>query len=785
MYNHSVAESARLQQRNELQTKLKLAEAQLRAARVKARSKPVTATTRSPEQTEKAEGHIPLTPHLAHQWQMLTFQQFLVQVPHHRLRGLDRDAWTAFVSGVPEKQYNMTSREAQVLKTDTPFARNLRLRLSDLKLPVLPVPFNLPQILKDIQLDDHPMAVEVYIRLSRGVEILPPDLSAKIKPSRVANYMAKTPLLKAQAGPELQRHFDKKFVEYWDVLKKQHPDIGEPHNIHAFGVQPKNDEVCRLTLDASNNGTDDHPSVNEIIENPPCCLPTMQHLTAAMSSFGNLSVADDVDAYPQHRVRPSSYKHACREDFRSGKIICFRCLPLGFSVSSAVQQDTMVCFIRAFRRRLRLQGLHTSGEDPVYHKPWKYTKPQKGHSMTTALGYSDDTAIACTSWASGLFSQIHYLMMKYEWGIEVGYKPGKTEPVSKEALWIGYLFSCILMTVALTARRLEKMRIKLIPFRRDPALQLPLPRMKDAENLMGVLGFGANIIFLGKAYMAETQKIINVTHRKSKFGRASANTPFVPSERSRHMADMWDALINTLSVRSAYIGIRRKIFPHTAQSDASFSRVKGWCWAQMGHVKHGRWPDAWLDKIGLHSKYAEIFITELECLAILFCARFMFPRCRHMRWEGYSDNMGAVFMLNKLTSRSERIHPIITEILWLAAAYDVEIRYAHVPTHRNILTDAGTRQEQDKDFERYLAEYQTAYPQSWVTEQESLFPILAPARPELLAATPVCHRDIFEASNIDLGELAAVLPEWIADGLISSNEERASVFLQENATLVS
>ena len=77
------------------------------------------------------------------------------------------------------------------------------------------------------------MAVEVYIRLSRGVEILPPDLSAKIKPSRVANYMAKTPLLKAQAGPELQRHFDKKFVEYWDVLKKQHPDIGEPHNIHV------------------------------------------------------------------------------------------------------------------------------------------------------------------------------------------------------------------------------------------------------------------------------------------------------------------------------------------------------------------------------------------------------------------------------------------------------------------------------------------------------------------------------------------------------------------------
>ena len=31
-----------------------------------------------------------LSPHLAHQWQMLTFQQFLAQVPHKRLAGLDR-----------------------------------------------------------------------------------------------------------------------------------------------------------------------------------------------------------------------------------------------------------------------------------------------------------------------------------------------------------------------------------------------------------------------------------------------------------------------------------------------------------------------------------------------------------------------------------------------------------------------------------------------------------------------------------------------------------------------
>ena len=68
------------------------------------------------------------------------------------------------------------------------------------------------------------------------------------------------------------------------------------------------------------------------------------------------------------------------------------------------------------------------------------------------------------------------------------------------------------------------------------------------------------------------------------------------------------------------------------------------------------------------------------------------------------------------------------------------------------------------------------------SQQERLFPIADPARPELLAAMPVAHRDIFESANLDLGEMAAVLPDWIADGLLSSNDERAAVFMQANAT---
>ena len=107
---------------------------------------------------------------------------------------------------------------------------------------------------------------------------------------------------------------------------------------------------------------------------------------------------------------------------------------------------------------------------------------------------------------------------------------------------------------------------------------------------------------------------------------------------------------------------------------------------------HGCWPDYWVDLVGTRSDLAEIFITELEVYAIVRQARSIFPHCRGMRFEGYSDNLGAVYMMNKLSSRSKLCRKLVEEILWLAVAYDVEIAFQHVPTEQNCLTDGGTRQ---------------------------------------------------------------------------------------------
>ena len=102
----------------------------------------------------------------------------------------------------------MTKAESAVLLLQTSFARNLNDRKEELDQPVLMSKYKLDAILRDLQGDDHPMAVEVYLNMSRGVEILPKEVASSILPTKVENYIPATPLLVRQAKVEIQRHFD-------------------------------------------------------------------------------------------------------------------------------------------------------------------------------------------------------------------------------------------------------------------------------------------------------------------------------------------------------------------------------------------------------------------------------------------------------------------------------------------------------------------------------------------------------------------------------------------------
>ena len=86
------------------------------------------------------------------------------------------------------------------------------------------------------------MAVDVvYITHSRGFQLVPSGVA--IPRTDVPNYRPKTPVLREQVGPELQRHRDMGFTDSYEVVHQRYLDLvpATPHNVLPVNIQPKNE----------------------------------------------------------------------------------------------------------------------------------------------------------------------------------------------------------------------------------------------------------------------------------------------------------------------------------------------------------------------------------------------------------------------------------------------------------------------------------------------------------------------------------------------------------------
>lgn len=726
------------------------------------------------------EGKYPLTPTMALQWQFLDFTQFKESVNHDMLTGLDRTAWSEY-NTADNRYWNIAELEKKVLASGSKFAKHLSEIQSELSEPVQPTVYNLPNVLRDLSEDDHPLAARIWVRLSRGVDVIPASIIEDMQPTAVENYPVSDPVVQKQVPAEIQRHFDKGFVKTWSDIRQEFGVTEErPKNILPINAIAKNELVCRVTFDPSNSNDDKVLSVNQFADTlpkPTCIYPTFKHGTAAMYRQGWMIRADDQDAFLNHSLKPRAMSNCGFIDPRNGNVCALTKLGLGFQQSAAIQQDTEVAQVRALRRRLRKLGLHTSGPDPDYHRKFPFVKPDTTKdSMTAALPYCDDVGAWCTTRVAAWFTCIHLLLQKKEWGVALGMKPGKTDPPATSMEWIGFYYRLREMLVGFTQKKLTKMRNAVTPFSSQATVT---PTVVQARSTLGLLDHASNILLLGKAYFHVMREQVTTLDLRARGRKAPDKTPFHASVDLAHSMDMWYTLLTNVNVRSAFIGVRRAVFPYPGYSDASFSHLAGWSWHCMGTISWGKWPASWLNKLGPHSEFAEIFITECELWAILALARRMFPKCRGMTFRGFADNLSSVHMINKLSTRSERCRLIVTEILWLAVVWDVEISYNHIPTDSNVLADYATRQD-DKAFKEHLKAFVKTFPDAKWRKAMQRFPARPPARPELRPHIPVAGAEEFFGMPIDKTSMGNLLPEWMSSGIIK--KDRRAILAAFNHT---
>jgi hypothetical protein len=84
-----------------------------------------------------------------------------------------------------------------------------------------------------------------------------------------------------------------------------------------------------------------------------------------------------------------------------------------------------------------------------------------------------------------------------------------------------------------------------------------------------------------------------------------------------------------------------------------------------------------------------INVLELQC--VLVAARRWGQSWSGLHIQVASDNMSTVAAVNKSTSRSEQLMPIIRDLFWLAVEYNFRLSAVHILGKDNVLIDRLSR----------------------------------------------------------------------------------------------
>jgi len=683
--------------------------------------------------------------------------------------------------------------EATHARANTPFARELRKLLAMRGgEPVMRSAWRLPSLLELISEDaEQPNGAWVYVTISRGVELVVDGVT--VQETHLPNYDSAERDHRENVDTDVRRQLELRFVDTWVNVAKECGLRGkQPTVILPLGAVMRKGKV-RIVFDPSRvlEGTSEGAvSLNDLqVIDGKTCLANIQLLLAAMSETRSFWKADLASAFSQIPLAAKSVTY-CGFMWQGPNdteptVYSFRRLGFGFKLGCYVQQCVAVMLSRALVRRLTRLGLKC-GKAPLYNEPQPKNYPvqrlgekrdrraaklsnkrkpswaKKGDPEFTAiLSYLDDFGGVCDEGTLdgdllvGDFSFLHFLSITKEVGCVVAAQRDKTEKATRDQqIYLGFEVICRDLCIKLDESRIQDM-VKLL----DGVMNSSTITVKELLSLIGILVFAALVIQGARfAYAGLLDKVRSLRHGAPKSFKILVDKIFIDD------CEMYKELMARMNGLHAIQGARRPCVKWEFYSDASFL---GWCyWTEAGHYEDARWPEPWLrSRIGLLTKYKDIFICELEAWAVLIGLRKCIPLCAFGLLVIWCDNAPVVQMLRRHTSRSSRCAPIIREIEFLLALYNVELKPMHVRTYDNSLADLGTRQFENnaKTKSLEMAKYKMR------EKAKKLFPTkprrCAQARPQIfdLYKKYRASMDVWSAplGDKERAELEMLLPHYL------------------------
>lgn len=254
----------------------------------------------------------------------------------------------------------------------------------------------------------------------------------------------------------------------------------------------------------------------------------------------------------------------------------------------------------------------------------------------------------------------------------------KTEGPTTILVFLGLELDTVHMTVRIPEQKIQEVIQKI-----TEVLSHRKNTLKKMQSLIGSLGFCCRAIPMGRPF--SRRLIDSICGLTKPFHRVRLKRTL------RLDLNMWLAFLRDFNGLSLF---HDKFWVSNEDvqlfTDSAGGEQLGFGIYFQGHWCHDRWPSEW------HTNGITTDITALELFPIMAALFIWGPQLKNKKIKFNCDNKAVVHILNKLTSKSDRVMRLVRLITLQCLKLNIWIKSAHVPGSKNTICDYLSRSQLTK-----------------------------------------------------------------------------------------
>ena len=264
---------------------------------------------------------------------------------------------------------------------------------------------------------------------------------------------------------------------------------------------------------------------------------------------------------------------------------------------------------------------------------------------------------------------MHDLDIFTQWCDYVGVPlaPEKTAGPDTTLVFAGIELDSVSMEARLPRDKLERYRQLVcdIRFRKKATL-------RELQAVIGSLNHCSYIIPAGRPFL---RRLINLT-----IGVDKPHLHIRLNKGAREDLRIWHTFLQEFNGKAMFME-QQWITSHSLHLYTDSAQSCGYAGVFQDRWFYGAWPDHW----------QQFEITVLELYPIVIAVHLWGQNFTNKRVTFHTDNMALVYILNKLSSKDERIMVLVRHLTLLCLTHNILFKAVHIPGIHNQLADHLSR----------------------------------------------------------------------------------------------